>query len=79
MRDVNMVQELAFSNIHRYDPDTRIHVNLVCQKCGEIIDIENKTIEKEVDKISKRRRVSIKGHRFDLYGTCRKCDIVNKG
>lgn len=79
MRDVNMVQELAFGNIHRYDPNTSIHVNLVCQNCGDIIDIENKTIEKEVEKISKRRRVSITGHRFDIYGICQKCEIVNQG
>ena len=45
---------------------------------GEIIDIENVTIEKEVDKISKRRRVSITGHRFDIFGICRKCKISNQ-
>ncbi|MFC1802506.1 Fur family transcriptional regulator [Thermoproteota archaeon] len=73
MRDVNMLQELAFGNNHRYDPNTSIHVNLVCQNCGEIIDIENKTIENEVDTISKRMGVSITGHRFDIYGICRKC------
>ena len=74
MRDVNMLQELAFGNNHRYDPNLSIHVNLVCQKCGDIIDIESKTIEKEVERISKRRRVSITGHRFDLYGICRRCE-----
>jgi len=79
MRDVNMVKELAFGNIHRYDPNISIHVNLVCLNCGDIIDIENKTIEKEVEKISKRRRVSITGHRFDIFGICRKCEIVNQG
>jgi Fur family peroxide stress response transcriptional regulator len=79
MKDVNMVQELAFGNTHRYDPNTSIHVNLVCMNCGDIIDIENKTIEKEIDKISKRNGVSITGHRFDIYGICRKCEIDNKG
>ena len=78
MRDVKMIQELGFGNTHRYDPNTSIHVNLVCENCGEIIDIENVTIEKEVDKISKRRRVSITGHRFDIFGICRKCKISNQ-
>ena len=79
MRDVNMLQELAFGNNYRYDTNTSIHVNLVCQNCGDIMDIENKTIEKEVEKISKRRKVSIIDHRFDIYGICRKCEIVNQG
>jgi Fur family peroxide stress response transcriptional regulator len=78
MRDVNMIQELAFSNNHRYDPNTSLHVNLICQNCGDIIDIENKTIENEVEKISMRRGVSITGHRFDIIGICRKCEIINQ-
>jgi Fur family peroxide stress response transcriptional regulator len=79
MRDVNMVQELAFGNSHRYDPNTSIHVNLVCENCGDIIDIESKIIEEEVEKISKRRRVSITGQRLDIYGICQKCEEGNKG
>jgi Fur family transcriptional regulator, peroxide stress response regulator len=79
MRDVNMLQELAFDNIHRYDPNTSMHINLVCEKCGEIVDIEDETIEKKVDRISKRRGFSITGHRFDIYGICRRCEIDNKG
>lgn len=75
MKNVNMVQELAFANNHRYDSNTSIHVNLVCQNCGDIIDIENETLENEMDNISKRRGFSITGHRFDIYGTCRKCAI----
>ena len=79
MRDVNMVQELGFGNNHRYDPNTSMHVNLVCMNCGDIVDVENKVIEEEVEKISKRRSFSITGHRFDIYGVCRKCEIVNQG
>lgn len=75
MRDVNMLQELAFANNNRYDSNTGIHVNLVCQNCGEIIDIESENVEKEVEAISERRGFSITGHRFDLYGICRKCSI----
>lgn len=78
MRDTNMLQELAFGNNHRYDPNTSIHVNLVCQNCGEISDIESETLEKEVEAISKRRGLTITGHRFDLYGICRKCSINKK-
>ncbi len=74
MRDANMLQELAFGNNHRYDPNTNVHVNLVCQKCGDIIDIKNDTFANEVGKISKRRGFSITGHRFDIYGTCRRCE-----
>lgn len=78
MRDSNMIIELAFGDTNRYDPNTNIHVNMVCQNCGQIIDIENKTLEEEVNRISKKRKFSITGHRFDLYGVCRSCEIKNK-
>jgi len=74
MRDVSMLQEFAIDNIHRYDPNTRMHVNLVCQNCGEIVDVEDETIDKEIDRISKRRGFTIIGHRFDIYGVCRRCE-----
>jgi Fur family peroxide stress response transcriptional regulator len=79
MKNVNMLQELAFGNKHRYDPNNGIHVNLVCQNCGEIIDVEDKTIEKEVSEISKRRKFSITSQRFDIYGICRKCKMTDQG
>ena len=78
MRDAKMIQELAFNNTHRYDPNTSVHINLVCLNCGDIIDIENKTLEVEVNKISKSKMFSITGHRFDIYGICRKCEKVNQ-
>lgn len=73
MRDANMLQELAFGTNHRYDPNTRMHVNIVCSKCGEIIDVESETIKKEVEIIAEKKMFSISGHRFDIYGLCRKC------
>ena len=78
MKEMNMLQELALGNNHRYDPNTTIHVNLFCQNCGDIIDVESQTIEREIDLISKRRRFSITGHRFDIHGICRKCQISDQ-
>ena len=75
MRDLNMVQELAFNHNHRFDRNTNIHINMVCENCGEITDIERDDLEKEIFEIAKKRRFKITRHRFDLYGICRKCEI----
>lgn len=75
MKYVNMVQELAFSDNSRFDANTNIHVNLMCEKCREVIDIESDAMEIEVVTISKRRGFTITGHRFDIYGVCRKCSL----
>ncbi len=73
MKEMNMIHELAFNNNHRFDPNIKIHINLVCQNCGEIIDVDNEIIEKEIKTVSKKRGFKITGHRIDIYGTCRKC------
>ncbi len=74
MRNLKMLQELAFNHNHRFDPNTSIHINMVCENCGEITDIKIDNIEKEIFEIAKRRGFKITRHRFDLYGICRKCE-----
>ena len=56
-----------------------MHVNLVCLNCGEIVDVESEAIEAEVNRIAKSRGITVTGHRFDLYGICRKCEINSQG
>ena len=68
-----MVNELAFSDSKRFDPNTRIHINFVCENCGRIIDLIDHELKDIVEQISDKKRFSISGHRLDIYGKCRHC------
>ena len=73
LRDMNMVNELAFNDSIRFDPNTRIHINMVCENCGRIIDLLDNELLDIVVRISDKEGFSISGHRLDVYGKCRQC------
>jgi len=73
LRDMNMVNELAFNDSIRYDPNTRLHINLVCDRCGKIIDLEDPGLEEILGRVSKKKGFIVKGNRLVVYGICRSC------
>ena len=52
LKEINLVNELAFNEISRFDPNTKPHINLVCETCGKIIDVEDKKLEKIIYRVS---------------------------
>jgi Fur family peroxide stress response transcriptional regulator len=73
MKDLNLVNELAFHDNTRYDPNTEIHVNLVCERCREIKDFEDPELEEFIKRVTKKKGFTVTGHRLDVYGLCRDC------
>jgi Fur family peroxide stress response transcriptional regulator len=73
MKDLNLVNELAFHDNTRYDPNTEIHVNLVCERCREITDFEDPELEEFIKRVTKKKGFTVTGHRLDVYGLCRDC------
>ena len=73
LKEMNLVNELAFNETSRFDPNTKPHINLVCEKCGKIIDVEDKDLEKIIKRVSEENKFVITGHRIDLYGQCGSC------
>ena len=73
LKEMNLVNELAFNETSRFDPNTKPHINLVCEKCGKIIDAEDKSLEGIIKRVSEENNFVITGHRIDLYGQCKMC------
>ncbi len=73
MKEMNLVQELAFNSTRRFDPNINLHINLICESCGTILDIEDENIEETLKKLAKKKGFEVTGHRLDLYGVCKKC------
>ncbi|MDR1284920.1 MAG: transcriptional repressor [Campylobacteraceae bacterium] len=49
------------------------HDHMICKKCSEIIEFEDKAIEKRQEQIAKERGFKLTGHLMQLYGICGKC------
>jgi Fe2+ or Zn2+ uptake regulation protein len=69
-----LVRELKMgSTFDRFDGNVAPHYHFVCEKCGEISDLDlphNKEINNKVQAMTNGR---VNYHRLEFYGTCAKC------
>ena len=74
LRDLDLIHELNFPQGQaRFDPYIKPHINLICQQCGKIEDLDDPTT-KEISKIvSANTKFKPNGQRIDVYGICQKC------
>ncbi len=79
LRDLDLIQEL---NLHqgqtRFDPYIKPHINLICQQCGKIEDLDDPTAREISERVSVATKFKPNGQRIDVYGICQKCSKVDK-
>ena len=79
LRELNLVQELSLKRGDtRFDPNMEPHINLICESCGNIRDINNGQLKDLIEKVAKQAKFSFSGQRFVLYGLCDQCKTDNK-
>ncbi len=79
LRDLDLIQELNFPKGQaRFDPYINPHVNLICQQCGSIEDLDDPTAREITEKVSAVAKFKPNGQRIDVYGICQKCSKVPK-
>ena len=49
------------------------HDHLICEKCGKIVEFENKKIEMIQEEIANIHDFKLTDHLMQLYGICKKC------
>ncbi|HME56264.1 MAG TPA: Fur family transcriptional regulator [Candidatus Lokiarchaeia archaeon] len=78
LKQLGLIQELSIDDgMSRYDPNTSIHVNLICHICGNVVDIKDEDLEKAWIQMIAKNRVTPEGQRLDLYYTCEDCVLKN--
>jgi Fur family peroxide stress response transcriptional regulator len=70
--DLGLIQEISGS-VRRYDGRARWHVNLVCQECGRVIDVEDPRVPALERAVAARTRFEVRAVRFELHGLCPRC------
>jgi Fur family peroxide stress response transcriptional regulator len=71
---LGLIQELGFNDrISRYEPNASPHINIICQKCGEIYDYEAKSIKATWSQIIAELGFKPTGQRLDIYRYCDRC------
>jgi Fur family peroxide stress response transcriptional regulator len=68
------VQELDFPEGQaRFDSYMEPHINLVCQRCGNIQDLDDPAARQIVARIAATAEFTLTGQRLDIYGICKTC------
>jgi len=73
MKKEGLIRELEYyDKDNRYEINISDHINLVCTRCGEIIDFTGNvpSFSKAVEKETGFKPASM---RFEYYGICRNC------
>jgi Fur family peroxide stress response transcriptional regulator len=80
---LGLIQELGFNDrVSRYEPNASPHINVICQKCGEIYDYEAKSVKEMWSQIIEELGFKPTGQRLDIYRYCDRCrgnNIEKKG
>jgi Fur family peroxide stress response transcriptional regulator len=57
----------------RYDPNTDLHINLVCSRCSDIKDATSETLKGAWSEIIKETGIQPHGQLVNIYYLCEKC------
>jgi Fur family peroxide stress response transcriptional regulator len=77
LRELGLVQQLTFPEDEaRFDSRMKPHLNLICQKCGNVTDAEDRSAQ-EIVNAANRARFVVTGQRIDVYGICQRCGRRN--
>ena len=72
LAELGFVQEVG-GRVRRYDGRAGRHVNLVCERCGEVADVADPRLETLERRTAMRAGFDVRSARFELHGLCRRC------
>ena len=70
--DLGLIQEVG-GRVRRYDGRAGRHVNLVCERCGEVTDVADPRLGALERRIAVRAGFDVRSARFELHGLCPRC------
>jgi Fur family transcriptional regulator, peroxide stress response regulator len=68
----------AGSTFDLFEAKNTPHYDLICRKCGTIIDFEERLFPEIEAIISKAADFTVESHRIDFFGTCNICRARNR-
>ena len=74
LKELGMLQQLSSSlSQTRFDPNVKLHINLVCLQCGTIEDLDDPVGGELIRRVAGSAEFTVTKHHLDVYGVCRKC------
>ncbi len=74
LMEQGLINKIDFgSTFNRFDANISPHYHFLCEKCGDIIDLEIPVDEKLNDKVNTKTGLKALRHRIEFFGLCDKC------
>jgi Fur family transcriptional regulator, peroxide stress response regulator len=75
---LGIIKTLQFDSMeNRYEGNIEEHLNLVCERCGKILDYEVPPVADQQE-IAKKTGFLVMDTRLEYYGYCRDCHVKTK-
>ena len=74
--DANLIQKINAGNgrvYYEYNEELEHHDHMICNQCGKILEIKNKTIDKAINNECKKLSFTAEYRSLHIYGTCSDC------
>ena len=74
--DANLIQKINAGNgriYYEYNEELEHHDHMICNLCGKILEIKNKTIEKAIINECQKHSFIPEYRSLHIYGICKEC------
>jgi Fur family peroxide stress response transcriptional regulator len=79
LSELRLVQELGFPEGEtRFDSYMKPHLNLICLQCGNVRNLDDRSIQEMTARVAATARFTVTGQRLDMYGVCERCSRSTK-
>jgi len=74
LKELGLIKELTFPQGEtRFESNREPHINLVCQRCGKIWDVDDLAVRSIIARAVTKVKFNAMSERFDIYGVCERC------
>jgi len=79
LKKLRLVQELPIvDGDTRFDSKLKPHLNLVCQRCGKVLDVDSHVVQETIANVARTAKFDVRGVSLAIYGVCRECGVRTK-
>lgn len=77
LKNLDLIQELDLPQSQaRFDSYMKPHINLICLRCGNIVDLDDAIAIEITRKVATAAKFKSRGQRIDIFGICGKCNAA---
>ena len=73
LTDCGLIRQVAFVDRHSHYEHLFGHDHLICRKCGRIIEFQDRSLSRVLDRVCKGRKFRPLSRKIEVVGLCSKC------